>query len=115
MNPPPTPPEEGSQCRGTLASSPPGRGQGWVGSWGGKGEGKFLFEVSLILDRGAGLVSAAACVLGSEHGSDRLGQSQRRRVAGEADLPAWPEAGRHRGPATHSAASRRALSKRSGF
>src|SRR5437660_12029324 len=33
MNPPPTPPEEGSQCRGTLASSPPGRGQGWVGSW----------------------------------------------------------------------------------
>src|SRR5438132_9362079 len=33
MNPPPTPPEEGSQCRARLPSSPPGRGQGWVGSW----------------------------------------------------------------------------------
>src|SRR5438105_11653712 len=35
MNPPPTPPEEGSQCRARLPSSPPGRGQGWVGSWAG--------------------------------------------------------------------------------
>src|SRR5207302_7099077 len=33
MNPPPTPPEEGSQRRARLPSSPPGRGQGWVGSW----------------------------------------------------------------------------------
>src|SRR5438132_1215485 len=40
MNPPPTPPEEGSQCRARLPSSPPGRGQGWVGSWAeGQGEG----------------------------------------------------------------------------
>jgi len=33
MNPPPAPPEEGSRHRAELSSSPPGRGQGWVGSW----------------------------------------------------------------------------------
>ena len=30
--PTPNPPQEGSQCRAPLPSSPPGRGQGWVGS-----------------------------------------------------------------------------------
>src|SRR5437773_12459211 len=33
MNPPPTPPEEGSQCQGTLAEFP---------SWEGPGVGRFM-------------------------------------------------------------------------
>src|SRR5205823_15029115 len=33
MNPPPTPPEEGSQCQGTLAEFP---------SWEGSGVGRFM-------------------------------------------------------------------------
>src|SRR5216117_3932391 len=33
MNPPPTPPEEGSQCRGTLDEFP---------SWEGPGAGRFM-------------------------------------------------------------------------
>jgi len=33
MNPPPTPPEEGSQCRGTLDEFP---------SWEGPGVGRFM-------------------------------------------------------------------------
>src|SRR5207244_9354331 len=35
MNPPPTPPRTGFNVGARLPSSPPGRGEGWVGSWKG--------------------------------------------------------------------------------
>ncbi|PYJ85862.1 MAG: hypothetical protein DME22_07545 [Verrucomicrobia bacterium] len=45
MNPPPTPPEEGSQCRGTLVEFP---------SWEGPGVGRSWFKLddSRIRQRG---------------------------------------------------------------
>src|SRR6266508_832786 len=37
MNPPLTPPRRGTAVGRALGFSPPGRGQGWVGSWAGQG------------------------------------------------------------------------------
>src|SRR5205807_5874915 len=71
MNPPPAPPEEGSQCRARLPSSPPGRGQGWVGSW--RASTTFLSRIGTMnrcasQRRGPDRGSATRSLLGSWKG-----------------------------------------------
>src|SRR6266496_1656933 len=58
-----------------------------------------------------GLVSGPARVLPSAHGSPRLGQPERRSVAGKKNLPARPQTGGDRPPAPDRPTSRGAFPK----
>src|SRR5437660_4064663 len=86
MNPPPTPPEEGSQCRARLPSSPPGRGQGWVGSW--KAPFRFLVCIGTMNQIGTPLPAL------SPQGGERWPKAWRGVVHGEpprfCDRALWP-------------------------